>query len=223
LRLSKFNISERLSIEQKLRATGVGQKLRGKIVSALNMTAADQSGPMHSVGVVFGRFMLPDMSEHACQVLDLTEKGATFITSDVPNAGLAIVAYLEDLGRVEVTSGEAVAGGFKVTFAATGTRLEKLQQRIQYLSERAAGAPDQRRHPRFEPKDKHSAITLPDGRTYACEVLDISVSGAGIKTDVMPAMGTFLMVGKMKGRVVRYLESGFAIEFVKQLAIPTPF
>ena len=37
---------------------------------------------------------------------------------------------------------------------------------------------------------------------------------------MMPALGTFLMVGKMKGRVVRYLENGFAIEFVKQLATP---
>jgi hypothetical protein len=170
--------------------------------------------------VVFGRFMLPDMSEHACQVLDLTTTGATFMTSDVPAQGLAIVAYLEELGRVEVLSGNPIPGGFTVTFAATGTRLEKLQQRILYLSQREAGAPDHRRHPRFEPKDKHSSITMPDGRSYNCEVLDISVSGAGIKTDVMPALGTYLMVGKMKGRVVRYLENGFAIEFIKQHAQP---
>lgn len=190
-------------------------------MSALAPIAESQLQTKPASSVVFGRFMLPDMSEHACQVLDLTTAGATFITAEVPPSGLAIVAYLEDLGRVEVISGEAVPGGFKVRFAATGTRLEKLQQRIQYLGERASGAPDQRRHPRFEPKDKHSSITLPDGRTYACEVLDISVSGAGIKADVMPSMGTYLMVGKMKGRVVRYLETGFAIEFVKQLAIPT--
>ncbi len=171
-------------------------------------------------GVVFGRFMLPDMSEHACQVLDLTLEGATFITSDVPPIGLAIVAYLEDLGRVEVISGDPIPGGFQIQYAATGARLERLQQRITYLMERADGAPDQRRHPRFEPKDKHSSITMPDGRSYACEVLDISVSGAGIKTDVMPALGTYLMIGKMKGRVVRYLENGFAIEFIKQTAMP---
>jgi hypothetical protein len=189
-------------------------------LNALALNAESQPATQPNAGVVFGRFMLPDMSEHACQVLDLTDVGATFITSDVPSVGLAIVAYLEDLGRVEVTSGEAVAGGFKVTFAAKGVRLEKLQQRIQYLIERASGAPDNRRHPRFEPKDKYSSITLPDGRNYTCEVLDISVSGAGIKADVMPAMGTYLMVGKMKGRVVRYLETGFAIEFVKQLAVP---
>lgn len=189
-------------------------------MNALAREAENSPGTGALKAVVFGRFMLPDMSEHACQVLDLTLEGATFITSDVPPVGLAIVAYLEDLGRVEVISGEAISGGFRVTYAATGMRLERLQQRIKYLMERADGAPDQRRHPRFEPKDKHSSITLPDGRNYNCEVLDISVSGAAIKTDVMPAMGTYLMVGKMKGRVVRYLENGFAIEFIKQLAQP---
>jgi hypothetical protein len=192
-------------------------------VNALAENIEGQPLPHQSAGVVFGRFMLPDMSEHACQVLDLSDQGATFISSEVPPAGLAIVAYLEDLGRVEVLSGDTVSGGFKVKFAATGVRLEKLQQRIQYLTDRASGAPDQRRHPRFEPKDKHSSITLPDGRSYSCEVLDISVSGAGIKSDVMPAMGTYLMIGKMKGRVVRYLDSGFAIEFVKHLASASAF
>jgi hypothetical protein len=189
-------------------------------LSALALNTVSVSGSEALKGVVFGRFMLPDMSEHACQVLDLTLHGATFMTSDVPPQGLAIVAYLEDLGRVEVVSGEPIPGGFKVTYAATGMRLERLHQRIAYLIQRADGAPDQRRHPRFEPKDKHSSITLPDGRNYSCEVMDISVSGAAIKTDVMPALGTYLMVGKMKGRVVRYLESGFAIEFVKQLTTP---
>ena len=161
--------------------------------------------------------MLPDMSEHACQVLDMGTDGATFITSDVPPPGLAIVAYLEDLGRVEVTSGAPVQGGFRVTYAYTGARLERLMQRIDYIKKRAEGAPDHRRHARFEPKDKHTSMTLADGRNYPCEVLDISISGCAVKTDVMPSLGTYIMVGKMKGRVVRYLENGVGIEFVKFL------
>lgn len=167
--------------------------------------------------IIFGRFMLPDMTEHACQVLDITPHGATFITSTVPAANSNIVAYLEELGRVEVIAGEQVAGGFKVRYAATGSRLERLQQRIEWLRQKNAGATESRRHPRFEPKDKHSSITLPDGRVYNCEVIDISISGAAIRTDVLPSIGTYVMLGKMKGRVVRYLESGVAIEFVKQL------
>ena len=34
---------------------------------------------------------------------------------------------------------------------------------------------------------------------------------------VPTSVGTYLMLGKMRGRVVRYLEHGVAIEFVKQL------
>jgi hypothetical protein len=194
----------------------------GQKRSALNALAHDTAidAPDGVPGVVFGRFMLPDMSEHACQVVDLDTNGATFLTSDVPAMNMAIVAYLEDLGRVEVTSKDVVPGGFRVASAYTGARLERLLQRIEWVRERASGGADQRRHPRFEPRDKHSSIMLPDGRSYTCEVMDISVSGAAVKTDVMPSIGTYLMVGKMRGRVVRYLENGVAIEFVKQLERP---
>ncbi|MFT3671791.1 PilZ domain-containing protein [Aestuariivirga sp.] len=167
--------------------------------------------------IIFGRFMLPDMTEHACQVLDITQQGAIFITATLPATNSSIVAYLEELGRVEVIAGEQVAGGFRVRYAATGSRLERLQQRIEWLRQKHEGAAEARRHPRFEPKDKHSSITLPDGRVYNCEVIDISISGAGIRTDILPAIGTFVMLGKMKGKVVRYLENGVAIEFMKQL------
>jgi hypothetical protein len=186
-------------------------------LTALAQELAPAESPNGLAGVVFGRFMLPDMSEHACQVLDLGTDGATFITSDVPPPGLAIVAYLEDLGRVELLSGTPVQGGFRVSYAYTGARLERLLQRVEYIKKREAGAPEQRRHARFEPKDKHTSMTLPDGRSYQCEVLDISVSGCAIKTEVMPSLGTYIMVGKMKGRVVRYHDTGVGIEFVKQL------
>jgi hypothetical protein len=81
----------------------------------------------------------------------------------------------------------------------------------------AANSDDGRRHARFEPRDSQSQITLPDGRVYNCEVIDISVSGAGITVDVMPSLGTYVMLGKMRGRVVRYLENGVAIEFAKSV------
>jgi hypothetical protein len=167
--------------------------------------------------VLFGRFMLPDMSEHPCQVTDVTEDGAIFVTASVPASGSALVAYLEELGRVEAVSGEPTAGGFRVTFSAAGARRERLVSRITWLKQKQVGNSDQRRHARFEPRDKQSQITLPDGRVYACEVIDISVSGVAIKTDVMPSVGTYVMLGKMKGRVVRYIDAGVAIEFLKQL------
>jgi hypothetical protein len=169
---------------------------------------------------LFGRFMLPDMSEHPCQVNSISIDGATFITTHVPPQGQPIVAYLEEVGRIEATSADPVEGGFRVTFSLTGARRDRLQSRLTWLAQKQAGhAPtaEDRRHTRFEPRDGRSQITLPDGREYACEVVDISLSGAAIKVEVMPALGTNLLLGKMRGRVVRYLDSGIAIEFVKPL------
>ena len=187
-------------------------------MNGLNVTTASTAEGVNSLGIIFGRFMLPDMSEHACQVVKLTPAGADFLTQNVPPKGLAMVAYLEEVGRLEAISGEPIDGGFNVKFSLTGARLERLQQRIEWLQKREIGdEPDGRRHARYEPTEKQSQIALPDGRIYNCEVIDISLSGAAIKTEVMPSVGTFLMLGKMRGRVVRYLDQGVAIEFVKQL------
>jgi hypothetical protein len=175
----------------------------------------DEAASPEKARTLYGRYMLPDMSEHPCQVTNLTTTGATFLTDTIPDIGLTIVAYLEELGRIEAISDKAVPGGFRISFALKGARLEKLESRIKWLGGGAANSEEGRRHARFEPRDSQSQITLPDGRVYNCEVIDISVSGAGITVDVMPSLGTYVMLGKMRGRVVRYLENGVAIEFAK--------
>jgi PilZ domain len=186
-------------------------------VSALNIENSQPYSEAKPLGLLFGRYMTADMTEHACQVVDVTMEGATFMTEHVPAMGESLVAYLEEIGRVEVRSAAVVTGGFRVDYSLQGPRLERLQQRINFLRNKDSGAPDGRRHARYEPTEKVSQISLPDGRVYNCEVLDISISGAAIKTEVMPSVGTFLMLGKMRGRVVRYIDQGVAVEFVKQL------
>lgn len=168
--------------------------------------------------VMFGRFMLPDMTEYPCQVSELTPDGAVFTTSMVPDRDIQILAYLDEIGRVEGLSGDAVPGGFRVVFSHTGQRKERFASRLSGRSNKndTAGT-DLRRHARYAPADSQSYITLPDGRVYACEILDISLTGAAVKVDVMPSLGSYLMLGKMRGRIVRYVESGIAIEFLKPL------
>jgi hypothetical protein len=180
-------------------------------------TFSDDEQDSSQSNIVFGRFMLPDMSEHPCQVKDVSADGAMFVSAMIPPAGQAIVAYIEELGRVEAVSGEPIPGGFEIRFTATGARRERLVSKIDWMKKREVGGSENRRHPRYEPREKASQITLPDGRVYPVEVVDISVSGAAFKSDVMPGLGTLMLLGRMKGKVVRYLETGVAIEFVKQL------
>lgn len=171
--------------------------------------------------IIFGRFMLPDMSEHACQVSQLTAEGAVFITTIVPETDSQIVAYIDEIGRVEGISGEVVPGGFRIAFSHTGQRKQRFASRLSGRSSknRTVGT-DLRRHARQLPQDNQSFVALPDGRVYPCEVIDISLSGAAVKVDVMPSLGTYLMLGKMRGRIVRYVDSGIAIEFLRPLDTP---
>lgn len=170
----------------------------------------------NEAGVMFGRFMLADMTEHPCRVTDLSIDGVTFLTEVEVGPLSRLVAYIQDVGRVEGRVIGAVPGGIRVAFQLSSTRRQRLESRLKW-SQRSGGAADQRRHERFVPKDNKSHITLPDGRVYACEVIDISLSGAAVRTEVLPSLGTYLNLGKMRGRVVRYHESGIAIEFLKLL------
>jgi hypothetical protein len=168
---------------------------------------------------LFGRFMLPDQSEHPCQVNEISLAGAIFITNQVPPRGQAIVAYLEEVGRIEATSADPVPNGFRVLISLTGARRDRLESRLKWLAQKhnsgGQGTAEDRRHPRIETREANSQITMPDGRVYDCEVLDISLTGAAVKVEVMPSLGTYIMLGKMRGRVIRYLENGVAIEFSK--------
>jgi hypothetical protein len=170
----------------------------------------------NEAGVMFGRFMLADMTEHPCRVTDLSIDGVTFLTEVEVGPLSQLVAYIQDVGRVEGRVIGAVPGGIRVAFQLSSTRRQRLESRLKW-SQRSGGTADQRRHERFVPKDNKSHITLPDGRVYACEVIDISLSGAAVRTEVLPSLGTYLNLGKMRGRVVRYHESGIAIEFLKLL------
>ena len=162
--------------------------------------------------------MLPDMSEYPCQVSELTVDGAVFAAKMVPEKDSQIVAYIDEIGRVEGLSGDPVPGGFRVVFSHTGQRKERFASRLSGRSSKNTTAgTDLRQSARYTPTAGQSHITLPDGRVYPCEILDISLSGAAVKVDVMPSLGTHLMLGKMRGRIVRYVESGIAIEFLKPL------
>ena len=50
--------------------------------------------------------------------------------------------------------------------------------------------PEDRRHERVVPDNRHSTVVLDDGRRYNCKIIDISLSGAAIELAVRPAMGT---------------------------------
>ena len=72
-----------------------------------------------------------------------------------------------------------------------------------------------RRHERSNQKG-FAKYTRADGQIVHCEVMDISVGGVSLKTDVKPPIGEFVLIAQIAGRVARHHADGIGIEFVGQ-------
>ncbi|MDX5594617.1 PilZ domain-containing protein [Pseudovibrio sp. SPO723] len=163
---------------------------------------------------ILGRFMLEDRREYPCQVENMSPGGAAIIAPVSGTLGERVVAYLDHIGRVEGKISRHIDGGFAIEFNATPRKRDKLANVLTWLANRdALNLPEDRRHERFIPKNKLTKIVLADERTYECRIIDVSLSGAALKTDVRPAIGLEIALGKMRARVVRHLEDGIAVEF----------
>ena len=163
---------------------------------------------------VLGRYMLANRSEFPCQVLEMSPGDAVVIAPVAGNQGEKVIAYLDHLGRVEGTILESIEGGFTMDVAASPRKRDKMAAQLTWLANKdVLNLPEDRRHERVVPDNRHSTVVLDDGRRYNCKIIDISLSGAAIELAVRPAMGTPVTLGRMRARVVRHFQDGVAVEF----------
>lgn len=185
--------------------------------ASFGQVSEDQNLPPSSK-VLFGRFMLPDQTEHACSVVGVDVTGAEFRSSCLPPYGQTLIAYLEQIGRIECVAQEATPDGFRVEFVLTGARKERFLTRQKWLvSKSAEQVQEERQYNRRQMDGAQSRITLLDGRNYPCEVIDVSLTGAAVAIAVLPAIGSKVYLGKMLGKIVRYVENGIALQFMTEL------
>jgi hypothetical protein len=181
-------------------------------VSSPNLAAA---GKYYSVKVqLYGRFMLEDRTEHVCQIEEMSP-GDVIITTDVmANNGERVVAYIDHIGRVEGTIERMVNGGFQVSLTASDRKKNKIAAQLTWLANKhELDMPEDRRHQRVAPRNPITTLSMADGRQYPCRILDLSISGAAVELRMRPALNSQVVLGSMRGRVVRHFEEGIAIEF----------
>ena len=164
---------------------------------------------------MLGRFMRANKEEHPCKLIDISAGGAAISCSTAVPIGERIVAYFDHLGGIE---GEVVRdfdGGFAFKISATKHKREKLAAQLTWLANRNELAADGRRHERITPGNGgESTLQLAEGISLTCRVLDISISGASIATPARPDIGTEVVLGKLRARVVRHHTQGFGVQFI---------
>jgi hypothetical protein len=165
---------------------------------------------------LLGRYMLADRREFPCQVVDMSPGGMAVIAPVNGKAGERVIAYVDHIGRLEGVIVRQFANGFAMTISATPRKRDKLASQLTWLANRhVLGLPEDRRHGRVVPKDPTSTLMLANGESITCRVIDMSLSGAAVMTDLRPQIGSLVTLGKTQGRVIRHIEQGFAVEFTR--------
>jgi hypothetical protein len=167
---------------------------------------------------VSGRFMRSDRQEYECATIDMSPGGIAFQSDVAVETGERIVAYLEDLGRLEGTVARTFPGGFAIQMKLPAPKRAKLAEQLTWLADRAErGTPDGRRHDRIEPSRSRTTVTLASGRAFLGRLIDVSQSGAAVAVDVRPAVGERVTVGSTPAQVVRLFNDGIAVEFAQSM------
>ncbi len=166
-----------------------------------------------------GRYMLPDRHEYDCQVIDMSPGGVSFRAPVSGRLKDRVIAYLDHIGRIEGALTRLFDGGFAMTIDAGAHKREKLANQLTWLANRTAlDLPEDRQHDRLEQTNSFSQITLADGRAFPCRILDLSRSGAALRSSIVPDAGTPVKLGDTKGLVIRAFKDGFAVEFASALS-----
>jgi hypothetical protein len=166
-----------------------------------------------------GQFMRENRQEFPCKTIDISPGGIAFAAEAPVALGEKIIAYLSQIGRVEGLVRRQFPVGFAISMNLPPMKREKLADQLTWLCNRQGlGMPEDRRHERIQPRERHSTLTMPNGRETLCRIVDISRSGAAITTSFAPPLGSTVTLGKTRGQVVREFAGGIAIEFDRIVA-----
>jgi len=161
-----------------------------------------------------GRYMLTNRQEYRCQTLDISVGGLSIRGYEKGNLGDTVILYIDEIGRIEGKIVRHLDKGFAISFLPSPAKRQRLLEKLTWLMNKDKLEGDEtRRFTRHLPPVSETKFFLPDGRAYPCKIIDMSISGASIEIEIIPAVGAEITLGKMKGRVVRHHDSGIAVEF----------
>jgi hypothetical protein len=176
------------------------------------------------IGAVAGRYALSDrrvgedgkVSVYACRLCSISTRLAVVVGPVIGREGETVTAHFDEFGILRGKISRKLPSGFVMDLQLSDVDRNKLGGKIIWQKKRVhEQVPDKREHKRILPRDPRTLLTLADGTQLPCFVIDISQSGVAVSADIWPGLGTPMAVGKLVGRVVRYLDVGFALQFIE--------
>jgi PilZ domain len=168
---------------------------------------------------LLGRCMFHDGQECPVQLVAISPGDAEFVSPSSSEVGARVIAYIDNIGRIEGSILSATEHGFVMSISASQRKRDKLADTLTWLANRhVLNLDEDRRHLRRTPKRSEANIVLADGTTHPVRVIDMSLSGAALSTTLRPPLGSPLKLGRLGARVVRHFDDGVGIEFLRLLS-----
>ncbi len=158
------------------------------------------------------RYLLDDGTERPCMVVNISAGGAMVRAKHTPSVGDRIVLYVDSVGRFEGFVIRVGQNGFAVQYRTRRAKSQRTADALIRVLNRGQRDVDRRVSPRIA-MDRPVAICHEDGSQMDATILDVSLTGASLRLDPRPPLGTDLVVGRMRARVVRHHDIGVGVIF----------
>ena len=143
----------------------------------------------------------------------------SFRSSVVPAMASEVLCYSEIVGRVTGMVMESRPGSYRLRPTGSGASLDRVYRRLSWLREHGSAGDEMRQDVRFVPDHTAVAVKIAgDEDGTPARIVDLSRSGVAVETDLVPAVGSRVYVGRRGADVVRVTDTGFAARF----AVPLP-
>jgi hypothetical protein len=190
----------------------------------MRQDASPRSSDVRFIGALMGRYLLASRKNRthrvqvfACRLQSISPQLMVASAPVLGAPGEELSANFEPFGTVRGRVARLIDGGFSMAIEANPDERDLLVKRIGWYKKKVfQGVADKRAHRRLMPRDPRSTILFGDGSRLPCLIIDMSRSGAALSADVQPDLGTPLAVGRVVARVVRWLEVGFAVQFLSE-------
>src|ERR687894_2822253 len=85
---------------------------------------------------LLGRCMFPDRRECPCQLVEISPGDAVFVSPFCGEPGEKVIAYIDNICRVEGTILERIEHGFLMSISASQRKRDKLADTLTWLANR---------------------------------------------------------------------------------------
>ncbi|MEM1316693.1 MAG: hypothetical protein AAGF29_00300 [Pseudomonadota bacterium] len=168
-----------------------------------------------------GRCLFPNGLELPCETTDIHEDAVSITAIDSAPLGETVIVYLDHVGRLEGTVSRIFEGGFVLMLKLTDRKREKLVEHVKAYADRDLIDQVLDDGPIIPAiNERNERLILADGRSYPVRIKDLSLSGASMACEVIPALSAPVEVAGLKGRVVQHYPGGLRVEFDR--AHPAP-